>query len=45
MYEDSDNFRRNKVTVLAEKRIALAVKHTLAFTKGDFSDAITDLTR
>lgn len=42
--EDSDNFRRNKVTVLAEERIALAVKNTLAFTKGDFSDAITDLT-
>lgn len=42
--EDSDNFRRNKVTVLAEERIALAVKSTLAFTKGDFSDAITDLT-
>jgi hypothetical protein len=29
---------------LAEERIALAVKNTLAFTKGDFSDAITDLT-
>jgi HK97 family phage major capsid protein len=42
--EDSDNFRRNKVTVLAEERVALAVKNTLAFTKGDFSDAITDLT-
>lgn len=42
--EDSDNFRKNKVTVLAEERIALAVKNTLGFTKGDFSDAITDLT-
>ena len=42
--EDSDNFRRNKVTVLGETRVALAVKNTLAFTKGDFSDAITDLT-
>lgn len=42
--EDSDNFRRNKVTILAEERIALAVKNTLGFTKGDFSDAITDLT-
>ena len=42
--EDSDNFRRNKVTILAEERLALAVKNTLAFTKGDFSDAIADLT-
>jgi HK97 family phage major capsid protein len=42
--EDSDNFRKNLVTVLAEERIGLAVKNTAAFTKGDFSDAITDLT-
>jgi HK97 family phage major capsid protein len=42
--EDSDNFRKNKVTILAEERVALAVKNTLAFTKGDFSDAIEDLT-
>lgn len=42
--EDSDNFRRNKVTVLAEERVALAVKNTLAFTKGDFAAVITDLT-
>jgi HK97 family phage major capsid protein len=42
--EDGDGFRKNRVTVLAEERIALAVKNTLAFTKGDFSDAITDLT-
>lgn len=42
--EDSDNFRKNLVTILAEERIALAVKNTLGFTKGDFSDAITDLT-
>jgi HK97 family phage major capsid protein len=42
--EDSDNFRRNKLTVLCEERVALAVKNTLAFTKGDFSDAIVDLT-
>jgi HK97 family phage major capsid protein len=42
--EDSDNFRKNLVTVLAEERIGLAVKNTLGFTKGDFSDAITDLT-
>lgn len=42
--EDGDNFRQNKITVLAEERVALAVKNTLAFTKGDFSDQITDLT-
>jgi HK97 family phage major capsid protein len=42
--EDSDNFRKNLVTLLAEERIGLAVKQTTAFTKGDFSDAITDLT-
>lgn len=42
--EDSDNFRKNLVTVLAEERIALAVKNAAGFTKGDFSDAITDLT-
>lgn len=41
--EDSDNFRKNLVTVLAEERIGLAVKNPLAFTKGDFSDAIADL--
>ena len=42
--EDSDNFRKNLVTILAEERLALAVKNTLGFTKGDFSDQITDLT-
>lgn len=42
--EDSDNFRKNLVTILAEERLALAVYNTLAFTKGDFSDQITDLT-
>lgn len=42
--EDRDNFVKNKITVLCEERIALAVKNTLAFTRGDFSDAITDLT-
>lgn len=42
--EDGDNFRKNMITVLAEERIALAVTNTLGFTKGDFSDAITDLT-
>ena len=42
--EDGDNFRANMVTVLAEERIALAVTNVLGFTKGDFSDAIVDLT-
>lgn len=41
--EDSDNFRKNLVTVLAEERIGLAVKDTTAFTKGAYSTAITDL--
>ena len=41
--EDSDNFRKNLVTLLAEERIGLAVKNPLAFTKGDFAAAITDL--
>jgi HK97 family phage major capsid protein len=42
--EDSDNFRRNLVTVLAEERIGLAVKQPTGFTKGTFAAAITDLT-
>lgn len=42
--EDSDNFRKNLVTVLAEERIGLAVKNAAAFTKGTFSTAIIDLT-
>jgi len=42
--EDSDNFRKNLVTMLAEERLALAVYNTLAFVKGDFSDQVTDLT-
>lgn len=42
--EDSDNFRKNLVTILAEERLALAVFNTLAFVKGDFSDQVTDLT-
>lgn len=42
--EDSDNFRKNLVTIRAEERLALAVYNTLAFVKGDFSDQVTDLT-
>jgi HK97 family phage major capsid protein len=42
--EDSDNFRKNLTTILAEERLALAVYNTLAFVKGDFSDQVTDLT-
>lgn len=42
--EDSDNFRKNLVTVLAEERLALAVYRPEAFVKGDFSDAVTDIT-
>jgi HK97 family phage major capsid protein len=42
--EDSDNFRRNLVTVLAEERVGLAVKQPTGFTKGAFTTAITDLT-
>ncbi|MEX0854097.1 MAG: phage major capsid protein [Bauldia sp.] len=38
--EDSDNFRKNLVTILAEERAALAVFRTEAFVKGDFSDAL-----
>ena len=33
-----------RVTILAEERLALAVYRPEAFVKGDFSDAITDLT-
>lgn len=42
--EDSDNFRKNLVTILAEQRLALAVYRPEAFIKGAFAAAITDLT-
>lgn len=42
--EDSDNFRKNLVTILCEERLAMAVYRPEAFVKGDFAAAITDLT-
>ena len=41
--EDSDNFRKNLATLLAEERLGLAVKQPTGFTKGTFATAITDL--
>ncbi len=38
--EDSDNFRKNLVTLLAEERIGLAVYRPEAFVKGDFTAAL-----
>lgn len=38
--EDGDNFRKNLVTVLGEKRLAFVVKHADVFVKGDFDDAL-----
>ncbi|HEY8335300.1 MAG TPA: phage major capsid protein [Tardiphaga sp.] len=38
--EDSDNFRKNLITIRAEQRLAFVVKHPDAFVKGDFSDNI-----
>lgn len=35
--EDRDNFVRNMITVLAEERIALAIKQPTAFTYGKYS--------
>lgn len=39
--EDSDNFRKNLVTLRGEERMAFVIKHADAFVKGDFSDAMT----
>lgn len=36
--EDSDNFRKNLVTILCEERLALAVYRPEAFIKGDFGN-------
>lgn len=42
--EDSDNFRKNLVTILAEERVGLSVKRPAAFIKGTFAAALADLT-
>jgi HK97 family phage major capsid protein len=39
--EHSDFFARNMVLLRAEERLALAVYRTTAWTKGDFTAAIT----
>lgn len=39
--EDSTNFRDNKATIRAERRMALVVYRTLAFVEGDLSAAVT----
>lgn len=38
--EDSDNFRKNLVTLLGEERLAFAVKRPAALIYGDFTDSM-----
>ena len=38
--EDSDNFRKNLVTLLGEERLAFVIKREDAFVKGDFTSAL-----
>ncbi len=42
--EDSDNFRKNLVTVLAEERIGFAAKQPQALITGDFTAGLTAAT-
>jgi HK97 family phage major capsid protein len=39
--EDSDNFRKNLVTLRGEERLAFVIKHAGAFVKGDFATALS----
>jgi HK97 family phage major capsid protein len=38
--EDSDNFRKNLVTIRGEERLAFVIKHEAAFVKGTFTTAL-----
>ena len=42
--QDQDNAIKNLITIVIEKRLALAVYYTKALVKGTFAAAITDLT-
>lgn len=41
--EDIDNFTKNMITILAEKRLTLAIYNALALVQGGFAAAKTDL--